>query len=285
MQAADNAVGRIQDDGRLDPLVSTASAFVDRLLPTGVIRDALHGVWLGHPLHPVLTDLPIGAWTSAMVVDFLGGRRGARAARLLVGFGCLSALPTALAGAADWSRSERPDQRVGLVHAASNSAALVLYTWSWNARRKGRRGRGIMLGLGGATAATAGGYLGGHLVYRRALGANRSVGVTPPTEWTDAEARPSSSPDMELVRAAGDEILIAEGRLTGISARCSHAGGPLGEGELTGGGGERCVVCPWHGSTFRLDDGTVVHGPATNPQPAYDVRPDGDHRQVRGRTR
>jgi nitrite reductase/ring-hydroxylating ferredoxin subunit/uncharacterized membrane protein len=226
----------------------------------------------------------IGAWTSATIVDFVGGRRGARAAQFLVGFGCLSAIPTSMAGAADWSRTDPGDQRVGLVHAASNSAALVLYAWSWNARRKGRRGRGIVFGLAGASAATVGGYLGGHLVYRRSIGANRTVAIAPPEDWTDA-AESSATSEMRLVTTADDEILIAEGRITGISAHCSHAGGPLGEGELVGSGTCRCVVCPWHGSTFRVDDGAVVHGPATSPQPAYDVRRTGDRWQVRGQTR
>jgi nitrite reductase/ring-hydroxylating ferredoxin subunit/uncharacterized membrane protein len=283
-EAAETVVRRIETERRLDSVINDVSGLVERVLPTGTARDVLHGVWLGHPLHPVLTDLPIGAWTSATVVDFVGGRRGARAAQLLVGFGCLSAIPTAMAGAADWSRSDRGDQRIGLVHAASNSAALMLYAWSWNARRNGRRGLGILLGLGGASAATAGAYLGGHLVYRRSVGANRTAGIAPPKDWTDA-AESSSTPEMRVVGTAEDEILIVEGRTTGISAHCSHAGGPLAEGEFGGGGTDRCVVCPWHGSTFRVDDGAVVHGPATSPQPAYDVRRTGDHWQVRGQTR
>jgi nitrite reductase/ring-hydroxylating ferredoxin subunit/uncharacterized membrane protein len=284
LQPAEAVVHRIEGEHRLDSAVKRVAGVVERVLPTGTARDLLHGVAIGHPLHPPLTDLPIGAWTSATMLDLVGGRRSARAAQLLVGFGCLSAVPTAMAGAADWSRSDQPDQRVGLVHAASNSAAFVLYAWSWIARRKGRRGLGIVLGLGGASAATVGGYLGGHLVYRRGVGANRTAGIFPPADWTDA-AVASSQPDKQVVSTADDQILIAEGRAAGISARCSHAGGPLGEGELTDSGRDRCVVCPWHGSTFRVDDGAVVHGPATSPQPAYDVRHTDDHWQVRAQTR
>jgi nitrite reductase/ring-hydroxylating ferredoxin subunit/uncharacterized membrane protein len=251
------------------------------VLPTGAVRDALHGLWLGHPLHPILTDLPIGAWTSASILDLIGGRRGERAARMLVGFGCLTAVPTAVSGAADWSRLDSADQRVGIVHATANSIALVLYVWSWRARGAGRRGRGITLALGGAMVATAGGYLGGHLVYRRAVGANRDAGIEPPENWSEASAV-SGNAEATVVRLDDVDILVVEDLGTGVAARCSHQAGPLAAGERIVADGERCVVCPWHGSTFRLRDGAVVHGPATSPQPAYDVeRADGARWRVR----
>jgi nitrite reductase/ring-hydroxylating ferredoxin subunit/uncharacterized membrane protein len=282
MPRIEGLVDRIEHEARLDAFVDRVSELVERAIPTGALRDALHGVGLGHPLHPMLTDLPIGAWTSAWILDIVGGPRSARAAQRLVGFGCLTALPTAVSGAVDWSRAGKDAQRIGAVHAASNSIALVLYAYSWNERRRGRRAVGIAFGWAGAAAATVGGYLGGHLVYRRSVGANRGADVEPPTDWTDASRAPAAEGD--VVRLGDDSILVAEDLGAGIAARCSHAGGPLAEGEFERTGRDRCVVCPWHASTFRLHDGTVVHGPATSPQPAYDVRRVDGRWQVRART-
>ncbi|MGH9136367.1 MAG: DUF2231 domain-containing protein, partial [Acidimicrobiales bacterium] len=142
----------------------TASTMSDRAL------DVLRGEWLGHPLHPALTDLPIGFWTSAFVLDLVGGRGNRGAADFLVAAGLLSVPPTAAAGVADWTQLSGDDRQIGLVHAASNTTATLLYLASFVARRRGRRARGVLLGLAGATAATVGGYLGGYLVYRRGVG-------------------------------------------------------------------------------------------------------------------
>lgn len=265
----------LEQDRRLDRAVKPVANAAERVLPTGALRDLLHGVWLGHPLHPLLTDLPIGSWTSAMLLDLFPGDAAARAARTLTGFGCLVALPTAAAGAADWSRINPAEQRVGLVHAVANDVALTLYFLSWRARRKGRRGRGILLGLMGATAATAGGYLGGHLVYRRGVGANRNADLAPPAEWTDASAV-RDAPIGEVATVDGEDVLVLTDGDDAILDRCSHLGGPLHEGRLVTERGRRCVECPWHRSVFRTDDGSVVHGPATVGQPAYEVeREDG----------
>jgi len=121
----------------------------------------------GHPVHPVLTDLPIGFWTSAWVLDLIGGERHAPSAQLLTGLGVLSALPTAATGGADWRSLSRRDRRLGLLHAAANVTAAALYGASWLARRRGDRRRGLVLGHLGATAATIGGTIGGELVFRR----------------------------------------------------------------------------------------------------------------------
>jgi len=124
----------------------------------------------GHPLHPMLTDLPIGFWTSAWVLDLIGGDRHAPSAQLLTGLGVLSVVPTAVTGASDWRSLSRRDRRLGLVHAACNVTATALYAASWLARRDGDRRRGLVLGHLGAVAATAGGALGGELVFRRGAG-------------------------------------------------------------------------------------------------------------------
>jgi uncharacterized membrane protein len=132
-------------------------------VPPGV-RPVLAGEWLGHALHPALTDLPIGFWTSAWALDLIGGRRSAPAATVLIGLGVASALPTAAAGLVDWRDIERPKQRVGVVHAVANVTATALYAASFLQRCRGRRARGIATGMVAAGVATAGGYLGGHLV-------------------------------------------------------------------------------------------------------------------------
>lgn len=130
-------------------------------------RDLLQGRWLGHALHPVLTDLPIGLWTSTTVLDLCGGEQSRPAARLLLGCGLLTAVPTAVTGLAEWGSTGRIEQRVGVVHAGLNAAALLLYTGSWFARRSDRHGRAVRLALAGAAAAGAGGFLGGHLASAR----------------------------------------------------------------------------------------------------------------------
>jgi nitrite reductase/ring-hydroxylating ferredoxin subunit/uncharacterized membrane protein len=261
---------RLEAIDALDPLAERVGQAVGRVVPRGGLKDALHGVWLGHPLHPLLTDLPIGFWTSAFVLDLVGGRRSRPAADLLVGLGVASALPTAVAGVADWSELNRPERRSGLVHAATNLAATALYGLSLLARVRGRRGAGVVLAMAGATAASVGGYLGGHLTFRRGSGVNRAADAPASPEWAELEidgeldaAKPS------LARLDGEPLAAVGGAApAALFARCSHLGGPLDEGDVIDG----CLRCPWHASTFRLADGSVVHGPATAPQPAYELR-------------
>jgi len=240
-------------------------------------RDALHGTWLGHPLHPVLVDLPIGFWTSAMVLDLVAGERGARAAQQLVGAGALSAVSAAATGLIDWDAlgDERPAKRVGVVHAVANSVALLLYTASWLLRRRGRREQGVAVGFTGGAVVGFGAYLGGHLAYRQAVGVDHTAAEPTPGEWTRV-LRAGVLPDNALTHGvAGDAqiVLYRSGEHIGALAdHCAHLAGPLHEGRLVDDGGRACVRCPWHASTFAFADGTVVHGPATAPQPCYDVR-------------
>lgn len=156
-------VTRLERDEHLDGLVALGRVAAERLPHS--VRPALRGDWLGHPLHPMLTDLPIGFWTSAFVLDLLPTRRTDRVATLMVGLGVASSLPTAAAGLADWTTLSRARQRVGSVHAVANLVATALYAASLTHRVRGARVRGIALALAGATAATAGGYLGGHLAF------------------------------------------------------------------------------------------------------------------------
>jgi nitrite reductase/ring-hydroxylating ferredoxin subunit/uncharacterized membrane protein len=235
------------------------------------VRNLLSGTKLGHPLHPVLTDLPIGAWSMSTLLDTVGGVSAEPAADLLVGAGILSAIPTAMTGLNDWSDTLGAETRVGAMHAGANVAALGLYAASLVARRSGRRSLGKVLGLAGAGVLMVGGYLGGHLSFARAVNVNHTTFEYRPEEWTpvlaDAELREGQH---RGVSAGEASVLLTRngGQLYALANTCSHAGGPLDEGELVDG----CVVCPWHASTFRLTDGSIVRGPASTPQPTYQTR-------------
>lgn len=155
---------RIESARALDPVVGAIARLAGPVLGPESRRRTLQGYpWLGHAVHPVMTDVPLGMWTSAIVLDLVGGRRSAKAAQRLVGLGLLAAAPTALTGLAEWEGLPDRDRRVGVVHAASNGAAAVLFAASWRARRRSARGRGAVLSLAGGVVATVGGYLGGHL--------------------------------------------------------------------------------------------------------------------------
>ncbi|WP_447925849.1 Rieske 2Fe-2S domain-containing protein [Georgenia muralis] len=279
------AVHKLEQAAAIDPVVETVTKIVNGILPPGPVKDALHGRPLGHALHPLLVALPIGLSTGASMLDLTGGERYQPAAQRLVGAAVLSVLPTAASGLADWSElgsSKRP-KRVGLVHASYNVVATSLYAASWLARRSGHHRRGALLALLGAGGLAAGGYLGGHLVYSQGVAVSRNADRTPkPRKWTDVA--PASDLDSGTIRieVSGQPVMITRqgGRLYALGAVCSHLGGPLDEGDITADG---CVVCPWHGSTFRLDDGSVARGPASVPQIAYEVRTVGDRLEVRAK--
>lgn len=255
----------------LDSVAKPLSRQVAAAVRHRLAKDVLSGSWLGHPVHPWLTDLTIGAWTSALVVDLTGGRAGQQAADRLIGLGVLTAAPTAVTGLSDWSDHLGAERRVGLVHALANLAATACYGASYLARRRGSRPRGLALSIAGAAAVTVGGYLGGYLSFVRGVNVNRNAWDEGLDEWTPVLAD-SDLPDDEPVTAAVADttvlLLRRNGRIHAIADRCGHAGGPLHQGSFHDG----CVTCPWHRSTFRLADGGLVHGPATVGQPAYEAR-------------
>src|SRR6188768_1259926 len=141
----DSVVERIDRTTALDRIATPLASAVSELFRRSKLKDAFSGSWLGHPVHPLLTDLPIGSWTSAMLLDFVGGRRAQPAADVLVGVGIASAVPTAVTGLSDWSDLGDEDRRIGLVHATANSVALACYVASLVERRRGRRTAGIIL--------------------------------------------------------------------------------------------------------------------------------------------
>ncbi|MFI0486813.1 Rieske 2Fe-2S domain-containing protein [Actinomadura sp. 9N215] len=272
---ADATEGLEQARG-LDRVIRVLSLAVRRALPPGPVKDALHGVPLGHPAHPPLTDMPIGFWVSAAVLDLMPGQR--RASQTLVAAGLVSAVPTVLTGVADWSALHREQQRVGLVHAAGMLTASTLYSVSLVARFQGRDGAGRAFGFAGLTALVTGAYLGGHLAFRQAAGASHAdqVGHLVPLGWHDlcaAEELPDGWPVHRRLGYIGLFVLRTGDDIHVLADRCSHLAGPLHQGRIiTDDNADTCVICPWHGSMFRVQDGSVVHGPATARQPAFETR-------------
>ena len=269
---------RLEQAEELDRVVEPVQQVV-RKLPPGRVRDALHGVWLGHPVHPVLVQVPVGAWLSAAFLDTVGNEDGARH---LIGLGLLASAPAAVAGWADWSEQHEQQMRTGVVHAAANSAAITLYTGSLVARARQRTGLGKALGYAGLAAVALASMLGGDISYRQAGGANHAEEVphlvTP--GWQDLMPLADLTQGEPARAMLGEVPVVAvrDGREVHVLAnKCSHMSGPLHEGtlsdgELTGDRTDRCVTCPWHGSVFRLRDGAVVHGPATADQPVFQTR-------------
>lgn len=275
--------GKLEQAAILDPVVEGVAGVVNTVLPRGGVKDALHGTWLGHALHPMLIAGPIGLWTSALLLDWTGGDRDA--ARRLVGAGVLAVVPTAASGFADWSElgSAKRPKRVGLVHALANTGTAALFGASWLARRRGDQTRGRKLALLGGGGLAVGGYLGGHLAYAAAVGVNRNADEQKkPREWTDATAAADVVEGQpHRIEVKGQPIVLVRqaGRFHAMGATCSHWGAPLEDGDVVDG----CLECPWHGSRFRLEDGSVEQGPATSPQLAYDVQTVGERLQIRVR--
>jgi nitrite reductase/ring-hydroxylating ferredoxin subunit/uncharacterized membrane protein len=258
----------------LDEPAEKVAGWVRGVVPRGPVKDALSGTPLGHAIHPLLTDLPIGSWTSAVVLDLVGGRDARPASRRLIATGLLAAVPTAAAGFNDWADTTPADdsvRRVGAVHAVANVAALGLYAASFAARRADHHGRGVAFGLAGVGALMVGGHLGGHLSFAKGVGVDQTAFESGPEEWTEVlDDAALLEGELRGAEVDGQPVLLARvgGEVHALADRCAHRGGALHEGELVGD----CVECPLHGSRFRLSDGAVERGPSAYPQPVYDVQ-------------
>jgi len=268
MRVSERMLDRLEREQRLDPLAGRTADVWSRMLRSQRLRDVLSGRWLGHPLHPAAMLVPAGTLLSATMLDATGDPALRPAARRLIGIGLLSAVPTAAAGWSDWLDTQGAERRVGLVHATCNIVGIVSYAASWRQRRQG--GNGIAAGLAGAAALGAGGWLGGHLAYALGVGVDTTAFQRGPAEWTDVAAASDVSAALRQFDVQGVPVLLTRvnGQIVAIGDRCTHRGGPLAEGRRDGD----CVVCPWHGSRFDLSTGEVLHGPATRPEPVYEVR-------------
>ena len=278
---------RLHGLSAVDSLGDTIYKAVYAVVPNESLqKDLLAGTWLGHPLHPALTDVTVGSWTSAFLLDLFGGESTADAADALIGLGALASLPTAASGLVDWSDTGNPERRVGVVHAAGNVTALLLYGMALALRRAGSRKAGKALSFAAFATASASAYLGGHIAYGRGVGVDQTAFEGQQADWK-AVMSVKELPERKPAPAHLDGttlVLYRNGdRILALSARCSHRGGPLQEGQVDEREGS--VTCPWHASKFDLETGGVMRGPATAPQPAYEVRTREGKVEVRLRER
>lgn len=261
----------------LEELASIGQKAVHGALPRE-LKNALHGTWLGHPLHPALVAVPLGAWTAALVLDALeslSGRRELRAgADAAVAIGLIGAAGAAVTGLTDWSDTDDRGKRIGAVHGLLNVAATALYTASYVMRKtKSSRPAGVALSLLGFAISSAAGYLGGHLVFGEQVGVDHTATADSrkPENWVAVMADRSLRHDTPArVEAEGVAIVLVKRgeRIFALSDTCPHLGGPLSEGKLVGD----AIQCPWHRSELALEDGHVVNGPTTFPARCFDVR-------------
>ena len=251
-----------------------------------LVLELMHGGrWAGHPLHPALSDLPIGLWAGVVVLDAAdhdpAPRRGIDAAGMLSAAGILAAGATALTGLTDWTVSDDQDRRVGLFHGLLNTVGLGLQGASLGIRLAGHRGSARALGAASLTVTAAAGYFGGHLVFTKGVMVNRVAWATGPRRWTRALQEADLPDDTPIgVEAEGRQIMLYRhhGRLYAIDNICSHASGLLSRGPVA----DLTVTCPLHGSRFSLATGCVSRGPASQPQPVLPTRIRNGWIEVRG---
>ena len=281
LQATLQAVSRwIERAKVLDGAADAVSRVVQPLRQGVLVKQLLSGTWLLHRLHPAAVTVPLGAWVGASTLDLMADERAEYGADVMVALGLTAALPSAASGLSDWADTYGPAKRVGLVHATLNTAAVGLYGASLAARAMGRRRAGRALALGGLGTVTAGAWLGGHLSYVEGVGVDRRAFHHFPEDWAPAMADaelPEATPKVAEVGEAKILLYRRGGQLYALSNTCGHEGGPLNEGTFD----DRCVVCPWHGSTFRLADGIVERAPASAPQPVLDTRVNAGMIEVR----
>jgi nitrite reductase/ring-hydroxylating ferredoxin subunit/uncharacterized membrane protein len=248
--------------------------------PPRRFKTLLHGTWLGHPLHPAITDVPIGAWLLAVIFDIVwlvspaANVWAARGAEVAVIVGILGAIGAAVTGLADWSDSYGAERTVGLYHAGLNSLALILFIISAALRLgtvDGGSVAGVALDIVGLVSVLVAAYLGGDMVFDKGVAVNHTAWEAGGDDF-EAALPVADLPEHALrrVMVAGVPVVLLKmgDKYSAIAATCSHAGGPLDEGALQGD----VVECPWHGSRFRMRDGKPLTGPATFAQPRYDVR-------------
>ena len=285
------AVNRFLERQRwLEPIADTLQKGIGGIYkglggPGRGLKTLLHGTWLGHPLHPVITDIPLGAWTLALLFDVIWLFRGTHgwvsAADVTVFVGLVAAVGAAVTGYTDWNETYGRERRVGIAHGLLNTAALVFYLISLIVRLSGSgRGIAIMLAVIGYGFLTSAAFLGGELVFNIGTGVNHHAFQHQPAEFT-AVLPADQLTEGKLIRAMAGETPVllykSGGSICAIGETCSHAGGPLSEGKLDGDQ----VICPWHASRFDVCSGAVKGGPATISQVRYETRIENGKVQVR----
>jgi nitrite reductase/ring-hydroxylating ferredoxin subunit/uncharacterized membrane protein len=276
-----NVVGKIS--ASLDKLMSRALGAP----ATRPLKIFLNGTWVGHPLHPMLTDIPIGAWTLTILLDLIGLLFGfpqlGLASSITAGVGVAGALAAAVAGLADWMDIDPPEKGIGAFHATVNVSATILFLISF-LMRWGRHWQlgwaTFVVALAGYLLVAVGGYLGGALVFYKGVMVNRNAYRTGPDDFAPVLAtRELAEGQLKRVLVEEQPVLLLrlDGTIYAVGAMCSHYGAPLNDGKVV----ERTIECPWHASRFALDDGRVVQGPACAGVPVYDCQIVNDQIQIK----
>jgi len=284
-----DAVERLGQLRRLDTVADTMQSAVNGLFQSGGaagqrVKNVLHGVWLGHPLHPALTDVPVGAWTTAAVLDALeavGHNDLGPGADAAIGLGLAGSAAAAVSGLTDWAATDGPARRQGLVHGWLNGGVTLLYITSLVLRRNGRRPAGRGVALAAYAIANVSAYIGGHLISSEKIGVDHAPEHSPSDHYTPVMAEtdlPENTPKRAEVDGVPLVLVRREGHVYALAETCAHLGGPLSEGSLEGAS----IRCPWHGSRFSLQDGRVLDGPSTWDQPCFAARINDGHVEVRG---
>lgn len=280
MTSTDRIVDRLSRSTLLDPVADAVQPVLRETLDGGgawaPVKDLLHGTPLGHPLHPAVTDVPVGAWTLAAVFDTLelaGREEFAAAADLSIGIGLAGAVLAIATGLAEWSDTKDEPKRLGSVHGSLNGIGVTLYVTSLALRGAGKRGAGIATAYAAYSFVATSAYLGGELSYNHQLGVKHTAPPLEPSgEYVAVlDATQLREGEPKRVDLGGVPVLLsrdARGEIHAIAATCTHRGAPLDEGEFS----EGCVVCPWHGTRFALADGSVSEGPATFPLARFESR-------------
>jgi nitrite reductase/ring-hydroxylating ferredoxin subunit/uncharacterized membrane protein len=285
-----SAVDRDVQRPRTIPFEERLQKAIDKALygggsPTAQkLRNFLNGTWIGEPLHVILTDIPIGAWTVALVFDgwdlITERREFAIAADASLALGLAGAAGAAVAGIVDWSDVDSPPRRVGFIHGMLNLSGAALFATSLILRKKKSRKQGRLFSALGYGVMIVAAHLGGKMVYEFRVGVDRTSGQIFPEEFAAVmpEAGLEESKPTRADYRGTPILLVRKGdRIFALAETCSHFSGPLSEGKLIGDS----IVCPYHYSRFALNDGRVINGPAVHPQPRLEARIKGGQIQVR----
>lgn len=264
----------------LDAVGEPLQTYMASLFGTGgetgkQVKNVLNGTWLGHPLHPVLTDVPVGAWVSTFVLDTVAGLTDddslRSAADITLAVGLAGAAGSAATGLTDWTDTYGRERKVGLLHGLTMVASFLTYSAALAARLRGARGAGIVLANTGLALVSAGAYLGGDEVYDIGYGVNHTAFIHGPSRFVPVMPEAELEPNKPTKRDAGGAsvVLVKLGtEVYALDDTCVHAGCSLAGGTIDG----VSIICPCHGSQYDLRDGSVLNGPATMAEPRYDVR-------------
>lgn len=281
---------RIISSSLVKKISAPLDALLNRCFQTTALRPLkifLNGSWLGHPLHPLLTDIPIGAWTLTIILDLIGlafklPQLGV-ASSITAGVGVVGAGAAIAAGLMDWMDVDPPEKAVGMVHAIVNTSATVIFLASFLMRRSDHwelSWEAFAVALVGCVLVMGGGYLGGGMVYHMGVMINRNAYRNGPDDFQPAMAVAElAEGQLKRVEVQGQPVLLVKsgGKINALGAVCSHYGAPLNEGRLEGD----TIQCPWHFSRFALEDGSVREGPACAAVPTYESRIVDNQVQIR----